>query len=71
MSREASADTESAPDQVIVGYLFGDPSQVDLDFLREEHAEGRLDALGEVVAQYARLHRPTPALSPSTRSPRS
>src|SRR5262245_29307990 len=33
---------QAAPDQVIVGYLFGDPSQVDVDFLRQEHAEGRL-----------------------------
>ncbi len=55
---------QAAPDQVIVGYLFGDPSQVDVDFLRQEHAEGRLDALGEVTAQYAGVAPTDPRLEP-------
>jgi hypothetical protein len=43
---------QAAPEQVIVGYMFGDPSKVDVVFLRREHAAGRLEALGEVVTQY-------------------
>jgi len=54
----------AAPEQVIVGYLFEDPSQVDVDFLRQEHTEGRLDALGEVAAQYAGVAPTDPRLEP-------
>jgi uncharacterized protein len=42
----------AAPDQVIPSYGFDDPSSPDLEFLRREHAAGRLMALGEVGAQY-------------------
>ena len=43
---------QAAPEQVIVGYSLDHPAQVDLDFLRKEHAAGRLEAIGEVGAQY-------------------
>lgn len=42
----------ASPDQIIVSYGFSDPSSVDLEFLRKEHASGRLLALGEIGAQY-------------------
>ena len=45
----------SAPDNVIVSYGFDDPSTVDLQFLRKEHAAGRLLSLGEVGIQYVGL----------------
>jgi len=40
------------PNRFMVGYSFDDPSTVDLDFLRREHAAGRLDVIGEVGLQY-------------------
>jgi predicted TIM-barrel fold metal-dependent hydrolase len=43
---------QAAPDQVIVGYGFDDPEKVDLAFLRKEKAAGRLEAIGELGAQY-------------------
>ena len=43
---------KAAPDRVIVGYSFEDPAQVDLGFLRQEKAAGRLDVLGEIGSQY-------------------
>jgi predicted TIM-barrel fold metal-dependent hydrolase len=42
----------AAPDRVIPSYAFDDPSAVDLDFVRREHAAGRVMALGEIAIQY-------------------
>ncbi|HKR58625.1 MAG TPA: amidohydrolase family protein [Pyrinomonadaceae bacterium] len=57
-----SADPEAAlrwrmasPDRVLLSYGFDDPSLPDLDFLRREHAAGRLMSLGEIGAQYMGL----------------
>ncbi|MCI0445392.1 amidohydrolase family protein [bacterium] len=40
------------PDHIIPSYGFDDPSTVDLEFLRNEHAAGRLKSLGEIGTQY-------------------
>jgi hypothetical protein len=40
------------PNHIIPSYGFDDPSSPDLEFLRREHAAGRLMALGEIGAQY-------------------
>jgi hypothetical protein len=40
------------PDMFLVGYSFEDPAQADLDFIRREHAAGRLNVIGEVAPQY-------------------
>jgi hypothetical protein len=42
----------AAPDRIMASYAFDDPSAPDLEFLRREHAAGRLMALGEVATQY-------------------
>jgi uncharacterized protein len=55
---------QAAPDQVIVGYSFDDPSKVDLDFLRKEKAAGRLDAIGEVGSQYEGIAPNDPRMEP-------
>lgn len=54
----------AAPERVIVGYGFDDPGTVDLDFLRAEHAAGRLAVIGEVGAQYEGLAPNDPRLEP-------
>jgi len=40
------------PDSIITSYGFDDPASPNLDFLRREYAAGRLEALGEIGAQY-------------------
>ncbi|HYU43325.1 MAG TPA: amidohydrolase family protein [Vicinamibacteria bacterium] len=55
---------QAAPDQVIVGYSFDDPEKVDLGFLRQEKAAGRLDALGEVGSQYEGIGPNDPKMEP-------
>jgi predicted TIM-barrel fold metal-dependent hydrolase len=54
----------AAPNRVIVSYGFNDPTTLDLDFLRREHAAGRLMALGEIGAQYEGLSPNDPKLEP-------
>jgi predicted TIM-barrel fold metal-dependent hydrolase len=55
---------QAAPDQVIVGYSFDDPEKVDLGFLRQEKAAGRLDAIGEVGSQYEGIPPNDPRMEP-------
>ena len=45
----------TSPDLIIPSYSFNDPATPNLDFLRREHAAGRLKALGEIGAQYEGL----------------
>lgn len=40
------------PDMFLVGYGFDDPSQADLDFIRREHAAGRLNVIGEIAPHF-------------------
>lgn len=54
----------AAPGLVVASYGFDEPSSVDLNFLRREHAAGRLQALGEIGAQYEGLAASDPALEP-------
>ena len=67
----ASSDYQSAlrwsvafPDLIIPSYAFDDPATANLDFLRKEHAAGRLKALGEIGAQYEGLAPNDPKLEP-------
>ena len=55
---------QAAPDQVIVGYSFDDPEKVDLAFVRQEHAAGRLQAIGEVGSQYEGIPPNDPRMEP-------
>ena len=52
----------ASPNQIMLSYGFDDPSAQDLDFLRREHAAGRLMALGEIGAQYEGLAPNDPKL---------
>ena len=54
----------AAPDSVIASYGFDDPAKVNLEFLRKEHAAGRLLALGEIGAQYEGLAPNDPKMEP-------
>lgn len=54
----------TAPDNVIASYGFDDPATVNLEFLRKEHAAGRLLSIGEVGAQYEGLAPNDPKLEP-------
>jgi uncharacterized protein len=54
----------AAPDKIVVSYAFDDPSLPDLNFLRDEHAAGRLSALGEIGAQYQGIAPNDPKLEP-------
>jgi predicted TIM-barrel fold metal-dependent hydrolase len=54
----------ASPDHIIPSYGFNDPSMPDLQFLRGEHAAGRLMALGEVGAQYEGIAPNDPKLEP-------
>ena len=54
----------AAPDNVIVSYGFDDPATVNLEFLRKEHAAGRLVSFGEIGAQYEGLAPNDPKLEP-------
>ena len=54
----------AAPDSVIASYGFDDPAKVNLEFLRKEHAAGRLLALGEIGVQYEGLGPNDPKMEP-------
>lgn len=54
----------AAPDNIIASYGFDDPATVNLEFLRKEHAAGRLLSLGEVGAQYEGIAPNDPKLEP-------
>ena len=54
----------AAPESIITAYGFDDPAQVNLEFLRKEHAAGRLQALGEVGIQYSSLAPNDPKMEP-------
>jgi predicted TIM-barrel fold metal-dependent hydrolase len=54
----------AAPDNIIASYGFDDPAQVNLEFLRKEHAAGRLVSLGEVGVQYEGLAPNDPKMEP-------
>ena len=54
----------AAPDNIIASYGFDDPATVNLEFLRKEHAAGRLLSIGEVGAQYEGLAPNDPKLDP-------
>ena len=45
----------AAPDTVMASYGFDDPATVSLDFLRKEHAAGRLVSISEIGPQYVGL----------------
>jgi predicted TIM-barrel fold metal-dependent hydrolase len=48
----------------MTGYSFDDPSTVDLDFLRREHAAGRLEVIGELALQGQGIAPNDPKLEP-------
>jgi len=54
----------AAPDSVVASYGFDDVATVNLDFLRKEHAAGRLIAIGEVGVQYQGLAPNDPKMEP-------
>ena len=54
----------AAPDRIIIGYAFEDPSSLNLAFLRTEHAAGRLMALSEVAVQYHGIAPNDPKMEP-------
>ena len=54
----------ASPDHIIASYGFNDPSSLDLDFLRREHAGGRLMALGEIGSQYEGIAPNDPMMDP-------
>lgn len=54
----------AAPGKIVTAFGFDDPAEVNLDFLRKEHAAGRLQALGEVGIQYAGLAPNDPKMDP-------
>jgi len=54
----------ASPNEIIPSYGFNDPSLPDLEFLRKEHAAGRLMALGEIGAQYEGIAPNDPKLEP-------
>ena len=54
----------ASSDRVIVSYSFDDPSSADLEFLRREHAAGRLMALGEIGTQYEGIAPNDPKMEP-------
>lgn len=54
----------ASPDRIIPSYGFDDPSVPDLEFLRKEHAAGRLMALGEIAIQYEGIGPNDPRMEP-------
>ena len=54
----------ASPEHIIASYGFNDPSSLDLEFLRREHAAGRLMALGEIGAQYGGIAPNGPRMEP-------
>lgn len=55
---------ERVPEKVLIGYAVGDPSKVDVSYLRKEHAAGRLHVIGEVAAQYEGITPGDPRMEP-------
>jgi predicted TIM-barrel fold metal-dependent hydrolase len=56
--------SEAAPNRFLIGYSFDDIAKLDLDFIRREHAAGRLKVIGEVGTQYEGLAPNDPRLEP-------
>ena len=54
----------TVPEKIISSFGFDDPSKVHLEFLRKEHAAGRLQAIGEVGIQYEGLAPNDPKMEP-------
>jgi uncharacterized protein len=54
----------AASDNIVVSYGFDNPATVNLEFLRKEHAAGRLQSLGEVGVQYEGLAPNDPKMEP-------
>jgi hypothetical protein len=54
----------AAPDRIIAAYGFDDPSSPDLEFLRREHAAGRLGVMGELGLQYSGVAPNDPRMEP-------
>ena len=54
----------ASPDHIIPSYGFNDPASPDLNFLRKEHAAGRLIALGEIGTQYQGIAPNDPKMEP-------
>jgi hypothetical protein len=54
----------AAPDRIVASYGFDDPSAPDLEFLRGEHAAGRLGALGELGLPYGGVAPNDPRMEP-------
>ena len=54
----------ASPERIIPSYGFDDPSSPDLEFLRREHAAGRLMALGEIAIQYEGIAPDDPRMEP-------
>ena len=54
----------TSPDSVLASYGFDKVATVNLDFLRKEHAAGRLVAIGEVGVQYEGLAPNDPKMEP-------
>jgi uncharacterized protein len=55
---------EREPGRILGGYAVTNPAEMDLGFVRKEHAAGRLHVIGEVAPQYAGLAPTDPALEP-------
>lgn len=54
----------AAPDRIVASYGFDDPSAADLEFVRGEHAAGRLGALGELGLPYGGVAPNDPRMEP-------
>lgn len=52
------------PDRIMISYGFDDPSEADLAFIRREHADGRLVAMGELGLQYKGIAPNDPKMEP-------
>ena len=55
---------EKAPERFMVSFHFDDPRHVDLEHIRKEAQAGRLQALGEIGAQYEGIAPNDPAFEP-------
>lgn len=54
----------ASPKTILASYGFDDPASANLDLIRQEHAAGRLIALGEIGAQYEGIAPNDPKLKP-------
>jgi len=54
----------AAPERIVASYGFDDPSTADLEFIRREHAAGRLGALGELGLPYGGVAPNDPQMEP-------